>query len=240
MMLKYLRLLVVAAMAMIVTGCASTGNPRDPFEGFNRTMFEFNDAVDKAALKPVAKAYQTVTPSVVQTGVGNFFGNIGDVWTGVNNLLQGKFEAAALDVVRVTANTTLGVLGLFDVASDAGVPKHEEDFGQTLGSWGVPSGPYVVLPFFGSSTLRDTAALPADIYGDLWTYKTPVHVRNAGTALRLVDRRAALLDASNLLEDAALDRYQFVRDAYLQRRLSRIYDGDPPEPQEDGDSNGDK
>lgn len=239
-MYKYLRLPALAAMAMVVTGCASTDNPRDPFEGFNRSMFEFNDAADKVALKPVATAYQTVTPSFMQTGVGNFFGNISDVWTGVNNLLQGKIEAAALDVVRVTANTTLGVLGLFDVASDAGVPKHEEDFGQTLGSWGVPSGPYVVLPFFGPSTMRDTAALPADIYGNLWTYKTPVHVRNAGTALRLVDRRAALLDASNLLEDAALDRYQFVRDAYLQRRLSRIYDGDPPEPENEAGADGDK
>lgn len=225
---KFPRALSAITLAAALTGCASTSNPQDPFEGFNRAMFEFNDAVDKAALKPAAKAYQAVLPSFVQTGIGNFFGNLGDVWTAVNNLLQGKIEAASLDVVRVVANSTLGVLGLFGIASDSGVPKHQEDFGQTLGSWGVPSGPFVVLPFFGPSTVRDTTALPADIYGYPWTYKEPTRWRNVGSVVRVVDTRAALLDASNLLEDAALDRYQFVRDAYLQRRRSQVYDGDPP------------
>ncbi|WP_132258216.1 MlaA family lipoprotein [Paucimonas lemoignei] len=221
------RTLALIVMAAVMTGCATT-NKQDPFEGYNRTMFEFNDKVDKVALKPVAKAYQTVVPSFVQTGIGNFFGNLGDVWTAVNNFLQGKFEDGALDVVRVTANSTLGVLGLFDIASDSGVPKHKEDFGQTLGSWGVPSGPFLVLPLLGPSTVRDTVALPADIYGNPWTYKEPLRWRNVGTGVRIIDGRAALLDASNLLEDAALDPYQFVRDAYLQRRRSQVYDGNPP------------
>lgn len=227
MMKSIYRPLCAIVVAAVMTGCATT-NSQDPFEGFNRTMFEFNDTVDKAALKPTAKAYQAVVPSFVQTGVGNFFGNLGDVWTAVNNFLQGKIEDGALDVVRVTANSTLGVLGLFDIASDSGVPKHKEDFGQTLGSWGVPSGPFLVLPFFGPSTVRDTVALPADIYGNPWTYKHPLRWRNVGTGVRIIDGRAALLDASNLLEDAALDPYQFVRDAYLQRRRSQVYDGNPP------------
>lgn len=227
MMKKISRGLCAVAIAAAVTGCAST-NPQDPLEGFNRAMFEFNDTVDKAALKPAAKAYQTVTPSFIQTGIGNFFGNLGDVWTAVNNFLQGKIEDGAHDVVRVIANSTLGVLGLFDIASDSGVPKHHEDFGQTLGHWGVPSGPFVVLPFFGPSTVRDTAALPADLYGNPWNHKEPVRWRNTGTVVRVIDGRAALLDASNLLEDAALDRYQFVRDAYMQRRQSQVYDGEPP------------
>lgn len=227
MMKTMFRPLFAILVAVLMTGCATT-NPQDPFEGFNRTMFEFNDKVDKAALKPTAKAYQAVVPSFVQTGVGNFFGNLGDVWTAVNNFLQGKFEDGALDVVRVTANSTLGVLGLFDIASDSGIPKHREDFGQTLGSWGVPSGPFLVLPFFGPSTVRDAAALPADIYGNPWTYKQPLRWRNTGTVVRIIDGRAALLEASNLLEDAALDPYQFVRDAYLQRRRNQVYDGNPP------------
>lgn len=227
-MKKLTRSMAAIALAVAMAGCASTSTPQDPLEGFNRVMFDFNDTLDRAALQPAAKAYQAVLPDFVQAGVGNFFGNLGDVWTAVNNFLQGKVEAGAQDVVRVVANSTLGVLGLFDIASDSGVPKHKEDFGQTLGVWGVPAGPYVVLPFLGASTVRDTAALPADIYGDLWTYKEPVRWRNTGSVVRLVDRRAALLDASNLLEDAALDRYQFIRDAYMQRRLNQVFDGDPP------------
>ena len=237
MMKKISPVLGAIALTAVMTGCAST-NQNDPLEGFNRTMFEFNDTIDKAALKPAAKAYQTVLPSFVQTGIGNFFGNLGDVWTAVNNFLQGKVEDGAHDVVRVVANSTLGVLGFFDIASDSGVPKHKEDFGQTLGSWGVPSGPYVVLPFFGPSTVRDTVALPADIYGDPWKYKEPVRWRNTGSVVRIVDTRAALLDASNLLEDAALDRYQFVRDAYMQRRLNQVYDGNPPARENGADKEG--
>ncbi len=223
-----LKRLSMVVLAVAITGCATARNPQDPFEGYNRAMFSFNDGVDRIAIKPVATVYRDVLPQFVQTGVGNFFGNLGDVWTAVNNLLQGKVEDGLNDFMRVAVNSTLGFGGLLDIGSEAGLQKHREDFGQTLGRWGVASGPYVVLPLFGSSTLRDTAATPLDIAGDPWTYKDPANVRNMGTALRLVDLRASVLDASSLIEDAALDRYEFVRDAYLQRRQSRIYDGDVP------------
>ncbi|MES2117896.1 MAG: VacJ family lipoprotein [Pseudomonadota bacterium] len=218
--------LTVAAVAAL-SGCAGT-NPRDPYEGFNRAMFKFNDTVDQVALKPAATAYRAVLPSFVQTGVNNFFGNLADAWSAVNNLLQGKGEAGMSDVTRFTLNSTFGLLGLLDIASEAGLPKHNEDFGQTLGYWGVPSGPYLMLPLFGASTVRDTAALPLDFNGDIWRYKEPIYLRNIGTATRAVDQRANLLDASSLLEDAALDRYEFVRDGFLQRRESKVYDGEAP------------
>ncbi|MBV7538133.1 VacJ family lipoprotein [Duganella sp. sic0402] len=219
-----------AALALGVTvmlaGCAGP-NPRDPYESYNRAMFNFNDTVDTYALKPVATGYKNVTPQFVQTGVSNFFGNLGDAWTAINQLLQGNGEAGMSDVSRFALNSTLGVLGLFDIASEAGLPKHKEDFGQTLGVWGVQSGPYLVLPLLGPSTVRDTVALPADIAGDIWRYKDPVNVRNIGTVVRVVDTRASLLDASSLLEDAALDRYEFLRDGYMQRRESQVHpDGD--------------
>jgi phospholipid-binding lipoprotein MlaA len=226
-------LLVTAALG----GCATSSNPQDPFEGFNRAMFNFNDAIDRAALKPAATTYRNVLPSFVQTGIGNFFGNIGDVWTAVNNVLQGKLENGISDFMRVVINSTLGFGGVLDIGTEAGLPKHKEDFGQTLGVWGVPSGPYVVLPFLGSSTVRDTAALPADFQGDLWSYKYPVRWRNAGSVVRVVDQRAAVLDASNLIEAAALDPYEFVRDAFLQRRENRIFeDGAPRSEKRDGDT----
>ncbi|CAN7168954.1 MULTISPECIES: MlaA family lipoprotein [Duganella] len=221
-----------AALALGVTvllaGCAGP-NPRDPYEGFNRAMFSFNDTVDTYALKPAATAYKNVLPSFVQTGVNNFFGNLADAWSAVNNLLQGNGQAGMSDVSRFALNSTVGIVGLFDIASEAGLQKHKEDFGQTLGVWGVPSGPYLMLPLLGPSTVRDTAALPLDIKGDIWAYKEPVYIRNTGTALRVVDQRANLLDASSLLEDAALDRYEFIRDGYLQRRESQIHpdDGGP-------------
>jgi len=220
-----------AALALGVTlmlaGCAGP-NPRDPYEGFNRAMFTFNDTVDTYALKPVATVYKDVTPSFVQTGVNNFFGNLADAWTAINNLLQGKGEAGMSDVTRFALNSTLGVVGLFDIASEAGLPKHKEDFGQTLGVWGVDSGPYLMLPLLGPSTVRDTVALPADFAGDIWKYKDPTNVRNIGVVLRVVDQRANLLDAGSLLEDAALDRYEFIRDGYMQRRESQVHpDGNP-------------
>lgn len=214
----------VLAIAFALGGCASTGagNPQDPFESFNRSMFSFNDTLDRVALKPAATAYSDVLPSFVQTGINNFFGNIGDVWSTINNLLQGQGENAVNGVMRVAVNTVLGFGGVLDISSEAGLTRHKADFGQTLGRWGVQSGPYVVLPFFGPSTVRDTAGLPVDIYGNLWNYKYPVRWRNAGTALRVVDQRATLLGAGSLIEDAALDKYQFVRDAFLQRRASQI------------------
>ena len=221
---SYGKYLVAVLLAGLISGCATTQNPKDPYEKFNRAMFSFNDTVDQVALKPVATAYHAVLPSFVQNSVGNFFGNVGDVWIAANNLMQGKMQDGMSDVGRVLINSSVGIGGLFDIASEAGIPKHNEDFGQTLGRWGVKSGPYVVLPLIGSSTVRDTVALPLDWYGDPWGYVHPHRLRNAGYVLRIIDRRAAALDAGNLLEDAALDKYEFVRDAYLQRRQNLIND----------------
>ncbi|MGK5053955.1 MlaA family lipoprotein [Janthinobacterium sp. RB2P8] len=220
------RIGLALAIAASVSACATGTNPRDPLEGYNRAMFKFNDTVDQAALKPVATAYKKVTPSFVQTGVGNFFGNLSDVWSAVNNLLQGKGEAGLQDVVRVSMNSTFGIFGLIDIASQAGIPKHNEDFGQTLGWYGIQPGPYVMLPLLGPSTVRDTVALPLDMTGDPWRYKDPVNVRTIGTVTRVIDKRAALLDATNLMEAAALDRYEFIRDGFLQARESKVFDGD--------------
>jgi len=197
-------------------------NPRDPLEGFNRAMFSFNDTVDAAVVKPVAEAYRAATPGFVQAGIGNFFSNIGDVWNAVNNLLQGRVNDSATDVMRFAVNTTIGIGGLIDIGSAAGMPKHNEDFGQTLGRWGVKSGPYLVLPVFGPSTVRDAFAMPVDMYGDLWYYKRPMYIKNIGSVVRLVDKRASVLDAGSLLEEAALDKYVFFRDAYLQRRAGQV------------------
>lgn len=218
--------IVMLATTLVLAGCA-TNHPKDPLEDFNRVMFNFNDAVDQAALKPAAQAYSEL-PMFVQIGVGNFFGNLGDAWTAINNLLQGKMAEGLSDVMRFTVNTTFGLGGVLDIGTEAGLTKHNEDFGQTLGKWGVKSGPYVVLPLLGSSTLRDVIAMPLDIEADPWHHVRPVHIRNPGSVLRAVDLRATVLDASNLIEEAALDRYEFVRDAYLQRRQNKVYDGDPP------------
>jgi phospholipid-binding lipoprotein MlaA len=225
--------LMVLTAAAALSGCAVGPDKRDPMENWNRAVFKFNDTVDTYALKPVATGYKNVTPSFVQTGVNNFFGNLQDLWTGANNLLQGKGGDAVSDIGRFALNSTFGVLGLFDIASEAGLRKHKEDFGQTLGRWGVQSGPFVMLPLLGPSTLRDTVGLPLDFAADPWTYKEPVNVRNIGAGVRVIDQRAALLDASSLLEDAALDRYEFIRDGFLQRRQSQVYDGDVPETKEE-------
>ena len=218
-------LAMALAATAVLSGCATGPNPRDPYESFNRKMFTFNDTVDKVALKPAATAYKKVLPTVVQTGVNNFFGNLADLWTGANNLLQGKGKDGMTDFARFGLNSTLGLLGVIDIGSDVGLQKHNEDFGQTLGAWGVQSGPYLMLPLLGPSTVRDTAAIPLDFKADPWAYKEPVYIRNTGTALRAVDQRATVLDASNLMEEAALDRYEFIRDGFLQRRESRVNDG---------------
>lgn len=222
----------VLAFTLLLAGCATANNPRDPLEGYNRAMFTFNDKADQFVLKPVATAYHNVLPSFIQTGVGNFFGNLGDVWTGVNNVLEGKVHNGMSDFARFGVNTTIGIAGLFDVGSKIGLVKHNRDFGETLGGWGVKSGPYVVLPLLGPSTLRDTVALPVDLAGNLWSYKYPVRQRNEGTILYYVDLRATTLDASKLLEEAALDRYEFVRDGYLQRRESKVRDDDQVNPKQ--------
>jgi phospholipid-binding lipoprotein MlaA len=219
-------LALAAGACTVLAGCATPNDPRDPLEKFNRATFAFNDTVDRVALKPAATAYKNVLPSFVQTGVSNFFGNLSDAWSAVNNLLQGKGEAGMTDFTRFTLNSTFGIVGLLDIASEAGLQKHNEDFGQTLGVWGVPSGPYLMLPLLGPSTIRDTAALPADMWADPWSHKTPVNWRNVGIGVRAVDQRASVLEASNLFEEAALDRYEFIRDGYLQRRESRVFDGE--------------
>lgn len=213
------------AAGLLLAGCSTPPqNPQDPLEKFNRAVFSFNDAVDRAALKPAATAYREVLPGFVQTGVNNFFGNLSDAWSGVNNLAQAKGQDGLNDLTRFAFNSTFGILGVIDIATPAGLRKHNEDLGQTLGYWGVPSGPYLMLPILGPSTVRDAAALPADLWGDPWSHKTPVNWRNVGIGVRAIDQRASILDASNLLEDAALDRYEFIRDGYLQRRASKIYD----------------
>lgn len=202
---------------------------KDPFEKFNRAMFEFNDTLDENIFKPVAKGYKAVVPEPVRNCVRNVFSNVADVWIAVNNLLQGKPIAAISDVCRVVVNTTIGLLGCLDVASEFGLTKHNEDLGQTLGRWGIGSGPYLVLPFFGPSTFRDGVGLVGDFKADLVANIDHVPTRNTLLTLRFVDRRATLLSVSDVLEKVALDRYIYIRDAYLQRRHSQIYDGNPPD-----------
>lgn len=220
--------LAVILVASVLGGCATPNDPRDPMEGFNRAMFGFNEVVDKAVIRPVALGYDAVAPLPVRSGVGNFFSNIGDVFIGVNNALQGKMPEAGSDIARVLINTTVGILGFFDVASEMGLEKHEEDFGQTLGRWGVGDGPYVVLPIFGPRTLRDSAGLAVDLEADPVANQPTVSTRNTLTGVRLVDIRAGYLPADKVIEEAALDKYSYIREAYLQRRRNLIYDGTPP------------
>ncbi len=218
-------------LMLALSACASgpNANPRDPLEPFNRGVYRFNDAVDGAVLKPVATAYRDVTPVRVRQGINNFFDNLRDVWSFVNNSLQFKGQAAFDSLRRVGVNTFLGWGGVFDVATEMDIEKHTRDFGHTLGYWGVAPGPYLVLPLLGSSSLRDAAALPVDWKGDLVSAVSHVPTRNTATVVRVVDQRSDLLKAGNMLEEAALDRYSFMRDAYLQRRRSVIFDGNPPE-----------
>lgn len=225
-------------MALLLGGCATAGDPRDPLEPLNRGIYQFNDAVDKALLKPVASGYRTVVPEVVRTGVNNFFSNIGDILIAANNLLQLKVPEALSDVGRVAVNSTIGIFGLFDPATSMGLEKHNEDFGQTLGRWGVGSGPYLVLPLLGPSSVRDGMGRVVDAHYDpLINSMHDVEERNRVLALRIIDARSRLLDAEKVLDEAALDPYAFVRDAYLQRRLSQVYDGKPP--REEDEENGD-
>ena len=223
-----IRIASVALAVTLVAGCATGSNPRDPFESFNRGVYSFNENIDRAILKPVAQAYKAVLPQFIRSSVSNFFSNINDVIVALNNLLQGKFTTAYSDLGRIAINSTLGIGGLFDIASEAGIEKHDEDFGQTLGWWGVPDGPFIVLPFFGPSTGRDTVGRVVDAFSDPVTYVDPTRARNQLWGTRVVNRRAELLDASAVLQTAALDPYEFVRDAYLQRRRNLIYDGAAP------------
>jgi phospholipid-binding lipoprotein MlaA len=224
-------LLVLVALSACASG--PTADPRDPLEPFNRGIYQFNDKLDEVALKPVAQAYRGLVPERVRQGIGNFFGNLEDVWSLVNNALQFKGQAALDSVRRVGVNTFLGWGGIFDVATEMDIEKHKRDFGHTLGYWGVAPGPYLVLPLLGASSLRDTLALPLDWKGDLVANLPAVPARNTAVGLRGIEERSSLLKASSMLEEAALDRYSFVRDAYLQRRRSVIFDGNPPELEEE-------
>ncbi len=210
----------LALGSLTLAGCASGphANPRDPFEPYNRTVTDFNDGVDRAVLKPAADAYRVVVPSPVRTGVSNFFANLGDMWSFVNNVLQFRGSEAMDSLVRFNVNTVFGLGGVLDIASEMGIPRRKTDFGLTLGRWGVPTGPYLVLPLLGPSTVRDTAALPIDVQGNPLRDVDPVSARNQLYVLRVVDKRASLLAAGNVLETAALDKYSFTRDVFLRVR----------------------
>ena len=219
--------------ALLASGCATvTGagapTPEDPWESFNRKVYAFNDTVDEAVMKPVAKAYKAVLPQLVRTGISNVLGNIGDLWSAANHLLQGKLQTGLDMGMRVVTNTVFGLGGLLDPATEMGLVRRSEDFGQTLGRWGVGPGPYLVLPLLGPSTLRDGASLIVDRQFAASTLAKSDNLGYAVTGVELVNLRANLLDTTQLLDAVALDRYSFVRQAYLSRRLDQVYDGAPP------------
>ncbi|RQX83399.1 VacJ family lipoprotein [Burkholderia anthina] len=215
----------VAASAML-TGCATgpNRNPNDPLEPMNRAMYKFNDTVDTNIAQPIAKGYQKVTPTPVRTAISNFFSNLGDLGNMANNLLQLRITDATQDLMRVAMNSLFGVAGLIDIATPAGLPKHHQDFGLTMARWGMPSGPYLVLPVFGPSTIRDGVGRAVDVRFNLLNYIEPA-ARNPMYIAQFISARSDLLGATDLLKQAALDPYSFVRDAYLQQRKSLTYRG---------------
>jgi len=231
----------VALALLALQGCASvkSADARDPWEPMNRSIYNFNDAVDTVAIKPAAQIYENVVPGLVRTGVHNFMGNLSDVWSMANSALQLKGKFATETLMRVAVNSTLGLGGLLDVATEMRLEKHKEDFGQTLGYWGVKPGPYVVLPLLGPSTLRDTLALPLDMQGDVSRQFSDEATRNALTATRVLDIRSGLLQTVDVVMAASLDPYTFVRDGFLQKRRNDIYDGNPPSSFDYGDSESD-
>lgn len=223
------RFLLAVFVATAAAGCATAGaDPRDPWEGMNRGLYRFNQGFDDWIARPVATTYRDVIHGEIRGRVRNFFSNLADPLIGVNNLLQGKLEDGFTDWLRFAFNTTIGLLGIHDVASDMGYEKHNEDFGQTFGRWGAGPGPYLVLPILGPSSVRDGTGTALDLVTDPVGLFEPNAVRNSAIVLRVTQVRADLLDASRLLEEAALDQYVFLRDAYFQRRRSLIYDGRPP------------
>ena len=242
---RLLRLAAALLVAGALGACASIppgagSNPADPWEVYNRHVFDLNDRLDRAVMRPVAEAYEKVLPEPVRICINNAFRNLGEPINAVNNLLQGKPVRALLDLCRFAVNSTMGLLGCFDIATTGGLaPRSNEDFGQTLGRWGAGPGPYFVLPLLGPSTVRDTLGRLVDFLGtDLLWYLNDIRLRNSLVGLRLVDTRAGLLPAERVLDTAAIDRYQFVRDAFLQLRRNLVYDGDPPrleDPYEDFD-----
>ena len=222
---------VIAGALMVMTGSAiAQQSAKDPFEGFNRAMFAVNEGLDTVAVKPIAQAYDFVTPLPVRAGVGDFFSNILDVRNVLNNTLQGKLGDAGVDLGRLLINSTIGIFGLFDVASEIGLEKHDEDFGQTLAVWGWEDSSFLFWPLVGPKTVRDTGGLIVDVYTDptRYTVNKSVATRNSLIALRFVDVRASLLPSDKVVDEAALDKYAYVRDAYLQRRRNQIFDGRPP------------
>ena len=233
-----LRQCIFLCMAAALVGCASIPagvepSPHDPWEPFNRSVFEFNEGLDAYLLKPVVAGYRFVLPEFVRDGIYNFFSNYGDIYNIFYNLLQGKPGYAFNDFMRVAVNTTMGLGGFIDLATPGGLEKHKEDWGQTFGVWGVPAGPYVVLPFFGPSNVRDTFGTVADLESDyLFKYVKDVGLRNSITGLRVVNARNTYYEAGDLLDGAAIDKYSFMRDAYIQRRQYQINEGrDDEEPQ---------
>ena len=229
---RSLYMAVLVMFAMLMMGCASgpATNPRDPWESYNRSMSNINEKLDAAVLKPAATVYKAVIPPLVRTGVHNFFVNLSEPWTAFNALLQLKGEAAVETIMRFSVNTFFGLGGLLDIASEMNLERHRQDFGQTLGIWGVPSGPYFVLPVYGPSTVRDAAAFSIETRADPLTNQTNLTVKDTLMILRALDLRTSLLRAGNVLEEAALDKYTFTRDTFLQRRDNLVFDGrDPPD-----------
>ena len=232
-LLRLARIAVTLLVAALATGCATTRDNPDPWEGFNRKSYAFNDAVDRAVLKPVATGYVKVVPAFAREGVNNFFDNLEDLNTSLQNILQGKVREGISDFGRLVVNSTFGVFGLWDVATQMGLEKHYEDFGQTLGRWGVQSGPYFVIPFLGPSTARDAPARAVD---PSWYYGEAVDPEGLWWGLWTLEKvrsRANLFQAQSVLAEAALDEYSFIRDAWLQRRRSQVYDGNPPRIKDD-------
>ncbi|OIQ67978.1 putative phospholipid-binding lipoprotein MlaA precursor [mine drainage metagenome] len=220
---------LVAVLLLVACATGPRANVHDPLEPFNRGVYKFNDAVDRAVLRPVSTAYRDVVPSPVRTGVSNFFNNLQDAWSFVNNSLQFKGVAAGNSLVRFSVNTVFGLGGVLDIATEMQIDRSTQDFGETLGHWGVGAGPYLMLPLLGPSTLRDTAAMPIDMQGNAVSHISDVPTRNAATTLNLLNKRARLLDATKMLDQVALDPYTFTRDAFLQRRQNAVYDGNPPD-----------
>jgi phospholipid-binding lipoprotein MlaA len=227
------RIAALIAVVALAAGCATARDSRDPWEPVNRVTFEINETLDHTILKPVAMGYKFVLPGPIRTWVSNFFSNANDVVVLANDLLQFKWLQARDDATRLFINTTVGLFGINDVASDIGLEKHNEDLGQTFALWGVGPGPYFVIPILGASTVRDGFGLLGDIYMNPVFDIENVSTRNALIALGFVNLRATLLEAGTVIDEAAIDKYSFVRDAYLQRRLNLIYDGNPPRKYED-------
>lgn len=220
----------VLASAAMLSGCASltSQEENDPLEFVNRGVYHFNEAADAYVLEPVAKGYQFVTPSFVDQGITNFFSNLDDVVVFINDVLQLKFHQALSDAGRFAVNTTVGILGFIDVATDMGMPKHNEDFGQTLGVYGVGTGPYIVLPFLGPSTLRDTVGIYGDSFVDPIQQLDDSDAMWSAFALKAVDTRAGLITTKKIVDQASLDPYEFMRSGYFQRREYLVHDGNPP------------